>query len=48
MKPSEEGEGTDQELDIFNKIAEKHGGKIEVEGEVGVGTKHTIYLPIND
>jgi signal transduction histidine kinase len=39
------GEGSGLGLDIVKKIIEKHGGRIEVESEVGVGTTFSIYLP---
>lgn len=35
-------------LSIVERIIEKHGGKIEVESELGKGTTFTITLPIQD
>ena len=42
-KPS--GEGSGLGLDIVKKIIAKHHGRIEVESEVGVGTRFLVYLP---
>lgn len=39
------GEGSGLGLHIVRKIIEKHKGKIEVDSEVGKGTKFTFYLP---
>jgi len=40
------GKGTGQGLAIaYDTIVEKHGGRIEVESEVGVGTTFVIHLP---
>lgn len=41
------GEGTGLGLSISHAIIEKHHGKIEVNSEVGKGTKFTIELPVN-
>jgi signal transduction histidine kinase len=42
-----QGKGTGQGLAIAqNVIVEKHGGKIEVKSEVGVGTTFIIQLPL--
>jgi signal transduction histidine kinase len=43
-----QGEGTGLGLDIVNKIIKNHNGRIEVESEVGVGTKFKFYLPLNE
>ncbi len=40
------GKGTGLGLSIAYQIVEKHGGKIEVRGEVGRGTEFAIALPI--
>lgn len=37
--------GTGIGLSIANQIVKAHGGKIEVESEIGRGTKFKIYLP---
>ncbi len=39
------GEGTGLGMSISYKIIDSHGGKIEVESEVGKGTKFTVILP---
>lgn len=38
--------GTGLGLMVSFKIVEEHGGKIDIESEVGVGTTFKIYLPI--
>jgi len=43
-----QGEGTGLGLDIVNKIIKNHHGKIEVESELGLGTKFTVYLPLSE
>lgn len=40
------GEGTGLGLDIVRKIVDKHGGRIAVHSEVGVGSTFTVSLPI--
>ena len=39
------GEGTGLGMSISYKIIESHNGKIQVESEVGKGTKFTLTLP---
>ena len=39
------GEGSGLGLDIARKIVAKHGGRIEVHSELGVGTTFSVYLP---
>ena len=41
------GSGTGLGLSISFGIVQDHGGTIEVESEVGVGTEFTIRLPIS-
>ena len=41
------GKGTGLGMSISYRVIKDHNGKIEVESEVGVGTKFTITLPIN-
>ncbi|MGB0524205.1 MAG: ATP-binding protein [Flammeovirgaceae bacterium] len=43
----EAGEGTGLGLSISHGIIADHGGTIEVESEVGKGTRFTITLPVN-
>ena len=41
------GQGTGLGLSLSYKIIEKHNGRIEVDSTEGVGTKFTIWLPVN-
>jgi two-component system, NtrC family, sensor kinase len=40
------GEGTGLGLSVSYAIVLKHGGQIDVESEIGVGTRFTVRLPI--
>jgi len=40
------GKGTGLGLAICYKIVENHGGKLEVQSEIGVGTRFVLVLPI--
>jgi signal transduction histidine kinase len=44
---SKGSEGTGLGLFIANKIAQKHGGKIVLESELGEGSSFTIVFPKN-
>lgn len=41
-----EGQGTGLGLSLCEKVIQKHGGRISVESEVGVGTTFCLHLPI--
>jgi len=40
------GEGSGLGLDIVRKIIDRHGGRIEVDSEVGAGTTFSVVLPL--
>lgn len=42
-----QGEGTGMGLNIVHKIAEKYGGHIDVESQVGNGATFIVWLPVN-
>lgn len=41
------GKGTGLGLSLSYNIVNKHGGRIDVSSEVGVGTRFTVHLPVN-
>jgi two-component system NtrC family sensor kinase len=40
-------DGTGSGLSIGHRIIQNHGGRIEVESEVGSGSRFRIYLPLH-